>query len=145
MLVPKHPTDAMLWAYINCPYEDGEDKWAAMLAAALPLPCKSGEGAGLGHEYGPSRVGHGEAQCIHCLATNRENAVIAPNVCSARAMTPAPDATQTREAELVAAISQALQCTPSISPAGYAEARIVYDCGDPWEILRAALNARGGA
>ena len=28
------------------------------------------------HEYGPSRVGHGEAQCIHCLGTNRENAII---------------------------------------------------------------------
>ena len=24
------------------------------------------------HEWGPSRVGHGEAQCIHCLVTNRE-------------------------------------------------------------------------
>lgn len=24
------------------------------------------------HEWGPSRVGHGEAQCIHCLMTNRE-------------------------------------------------------------------------
>lgn len=24
------------------------------------------------HEWGPSRVGHGEAQCVHCLCTNRE-------------------------------------------------------------------------
>lgn len=55
------------------------------------------------------------------------------------------DATQTREAELVAAITRALECTPSISLPGYLEARIVYDCGDPWEILRAALNARDGA
>jgi hypothetical protein len=37
------------------------------------------------HEYGPSRVGHGEAQCIHCLGTNRENAIIAPNHCEYRA------------------------------------------------------------
>lgn len=37
------------------------------------------------HEYGPSRVGHGEAQCIHCLGTNRENAVISPNHCEVRA------------------------------------------------------------
>lgn len=40
--------------------------------------------AGMPHEYGPSRVGHGEAQCIHCLGTNRENAIIAPNVCPRR-------------------------------------------------------------
>lgn len=37
------------------------------------------------HEYGPSRVGHGEAQCIHCHGTNRENAVISPNHCEVRA------------------------------------------------------------
>lgn len=37
------------------------------------------------------------------------------------------------------AIRRALHCTPSISTAGYHEARIVYDCGDPWEILREAL------
>lgn len=24
------------------------------------------------HEWGPSKVGHGEFQCIHCLMTNRE-------------------------------------------------------------------------
>jgi hypothetical protein len=24
------------------------------------------------HEWGPSRVGHGEVQCVHCLMTNRE-------------------------------------------------------------------------
>jgi len=36
------------------------------------------------HEYGPSRVGHGEAQCVHCHGTNRENAIIEPNECSAR-------------------------------------------------------------
>jgi hypothetical protein len=37
------------------------------------------------HEYGPSRVGHGEAQCKWCHGTNRENAIIAPNHCEARA------------------------------------------------------------
>lgn len=37
------------------------------------------------HEYGPSQVGHGEAQCKWCLGTNRENAVIAPNHCDERA------------------------------------------------------------
>ena len=36
------------------------------------------------HEYGPSRVGHGEAQCKWCLGTNRENAIIEPNDCYAR-------------------------------------------------------------
>lgn len=38
------------------------------------------------HEYGPSRVGHGEAQCKWCQGTNRENAVISPNHCDARAL-----------------------------------------------------------
>jgi hypothetical protein len=37
------------------------------------------------HEYGPSRVGHGEAQCRWCLGTNRENAIISPNHCEVRA------------------------------------------------------------
>lgn len=36
------------------------------------------------HEYEPSRVGHGEAQCKWCLGTNRENAIIAPNHCIER-------------------------------------------------------------
>jgi hypothetical protein len=40
------------------------------------------------HEYGPSLVGHGEAQCIYCLGTNRENAIISPNHCEARTNTP---------------------------------------------------------
>lgn len=47
------------------------------------------------HEYGPSFVGHGEAQCKWCFGTNRENAIIAPNHCEARAKvfaaTPQPD------------------------------------------------------
>lgn len=30
------------------------------------------------HEWGPSHVGHGEMQCIHCLMTNREAAVLGP-------------------------------------------------------------------
>lgn len=33
------------------------------------------------HQWGPSRVGHGEQQCVHCLITNREAAVIAPEFC----------------------------------------------------------------
>lgn len=33
------------------------------------------------HTWGPSRVGHGEAQCTHCLITNREALVIAPEFC----------------------------------------------------------------
>jgi hypothetical protein len=40
---------------------------------------------GMPHEYGPSTVGHGESQCVHCHGTNRENAVIAPNHCETRA------------------------------------------------------------
>lgn len=37
------------------------------------------------HEYSTSKVGHGDAQCIWCLGTNRENAIIAPNHCEERA------------------------------------------------------------
>jgi len=33
------------------------------------------------HEWAPSRVGHGEAQCIRCLITNREAMAIAPEFC----------------------------------------------------------------
>jgi hypothetical protein len=33
------------------------------------------------HIYGPSEVGHGEAQCVFCLGTNRENAILDPNHC----------------------------------------------------------------
>lgn len=32
--------------------------------ASAPAPRK--------HEWGPSRVGHGEAQCVRCQMTNRE-------------------------------------------------------------------------
>jgi hypothetical protein len=35
--------------------------------AAKPKPRRK-------HEWGPSFVNHGEAQCIHCLCTNREAA-----------------------------------------------------------------------
>ncbi len=38
------------------------------------------------HQFGPSTVGHGEAQCRWCLGTNRELAVIAPNHCAVRAL-----------------------------------------------------------
>lgn len=37
------------------------------------------------HKYGPSNVGHGETQCVYCYGTNRENAIISPNHCNARA------------------------------------------------------------
>lgn len=37
------------------------------------------------HEYGPSTVGHGEAQCLWCKGTNRENAILDPNHCNIRA------------------------------------------------------------
>jgi hypothetical protein len=30
------------------------------------------------HVWGPSRVNHGEAQCIYCLMTNREAWVLGP-------------------------------------------------------------------
>jgi len=46
------------------------------------------------HEYGPSRIGHGEAQCRWCLGTNRENAIIAPNHCQKRADALASDQTE---------------------------------------------------
>lgn len=48
------------------------------------------------HEYGPSRVGHGEAQCRWCLGTNRENAIIAPNHCDKRAAARATEQTEAR-------------------------------------------------
>jgi len=38
------------------------------------------------HEWIKSQLGHGEWQCIHCYATNREIAVIGePNHCPDRA------------------------------------------------------------
>lgn len=76
------------------------------LGAALPTGClchlplpqimEESEMEQVPHEYGPSQVGHGEAQCKWCFGTNRENAIIAPNHCSARAerdpaMTPTPE------------------------------------------------------
>lgn len=39
------------------------------------------------HEWGPSRVGHGEAQCIHCLCTNREAAYVLGDECPRRELT----------------------------------------------------------
>ena len=30
------------------------------------------------HVWGPSYVGHGEAQCVRCLMTNREAQVLGP-------------------------------------------------------------------
>jgi len=64
--------------------------------------------------------------CLHILAE--------------RALATQPATSQEGEV-LREAITRALQCTPSISPAGYDEAKIIYDCGDPWEILREALAA----
>lgn len=50
-------------------------------------------------------------------------------------------------ASLEAGIEQALNCTPSIKVSGVTKGvtrhRIVYDCGDPWDILRALLNTGG--
>lgn len=47
-------------------------------------------------------------------------------------------------ARLREAIELALNCTPLIAIAGVRlnqpVHKIVYDCGDPWEILRAALS-----
>lgn len=63
----------------------------ALSAAALRAHASKGDGRVMvearqvPHEYGPSHVGHGEAQCKWCLGTNRENAVIAPNHCEQRA------------------------------------------------------------
>jgi hypothetical protein len=30
------------------------------------------------HEWGPSRVGHGDAQCTRCMMTNREAWILGP-------------------------------------------------------------------
>lgn len=38
------------------------------------------------HEYGPTMVGHGNAQCKWCKGTDLENQVISPNHCTARAL-----------------------------------------------------------
>jgi hypothetical protein len=43
------------------------------------------------------------------------------------------------------AVDCALKCTPSIAYSMSApKGQIVYDCGDPWEILRRALNPKEG-
>ena len=49
-------------------------------------------------------------------------------------------ASKAREAALVEAINNALCCTPTLRWRGHDDAEIVYDCGNPWEILRAALT-----
>lgn len=36
--------------------------------------------------------------------------------------------------QLRAAIEQALACTPSVR-----DGQIIYDCGDPWDLLRSVL------
>lgn len=36
------------------------------------------------HHYIKSTLGHGEAMCVWCHGTNRENAVISPNHCTRR-------------------------------------------------------------
>ena len=53
------------------------------------------------HNWIKSRLGHGEWQCTHCLATNREIAVIGdPNHC--------PDAAAKRASVLVPADTQSV-------------------------------------
>lgn len=42
----------------------------------------------LPHEWGPSRLNHGEQQCIHCHCTNREAALALGPVCSVRGKKP---------------------------------------------------------
>ena len=42
-------------------------------------------------------------------------------------------------ARLEGAIQMALSCSPTIR-----EGQIIYDCGDPWGILRAALETKDG-
>lgn len=45
------------------------------------------DGKNVPHEYrSPSMIGHGEAQCVWCYGTNRENAIVAPNHCERRAL-----------------------------------------------------------
>ncbi len=57
------------------------------------------------HDYVASTVGHGEAQCRYCHGTNRENAVISPNHCTARpANTVAPS-----DADLLAQAEAAMR------------------------------------
>lgn len=102
----------------------------------IPLPCKSGEGAGReriaqiirGHM--PSHWCDGDALRAEAFSTALADAIV--------------DATQTREAEFVAALTTIAE--------GCA---VVVENGDTWpsplgarhsqEIARAALNARGGA
>lgn len=45
-------------------------KWLTKPVRSGPIPASSMQLRK--HEWGPSRVGHGEQQCIHCLMTNRE-------------------------------------------------------------------------
>ena len=53
------------------PIDETTPEWPCACAETLSSPRRR-------HEWGPSRVGHGEAQCVHCLATNREARVLGP-------------------------------------------------------------------
>lgn len=44
-----------------------------------PVPQQSG--AKLRHDWMPSTLNHGTLQCKHCLVTDKEAAVIAPEYC----------------------------------------------------------------
>lgn len=46
---------------------------------------------------------------------------------------------QSRLAEAVEVMEMALKCTPSVIVPSDGGPVIVYDCGDPWELLRAFL------
>lgn len=104
---------------------DGIDDAMARLFAdhRVLIPCKSGEGAG--ESIYAECPKHGQfARCAPC--------------CDAARSALTRDATQTREAELVAALRKIAAGNPTCdSP----EAQCQWDAA----IARAALNARGGA
>lgn len=50
------------------------------------------------------------------------------------------DKAETIKYELMTACLQALSCTPSVVVPSDGVPQIVYDCGDPWKILRSAIE-----
>ncbi len=94
------------------------------------------------HEYGPSKVGHGEAQCKWCFGTNRENAIIAPNHCDSRAK---HLTTLCAEPAPVGGVERALSDRRAQNPhEPFIDGNAIWDEGfcAAWSGVRAALSPR---
>ena len=91
------------------------------------------------YQYGPSRVGHGEAQCVWCLGTNRENAIISPNHCDARATQVVPK-TETVE-EVIEDLREPVFTSLRVPPPGDWQCRLFGVTGSMGIVLQ---PERGG-